>query len=300
MTQDTAPSRLPMLIVVAILVVLLAVALLWPSSEPDTTPITTLPPVAEINPVATEDNLPNTEDTVLIEPNITEEFTSVTPVGEANIEELAPVAEFVEPVIIEVVPEPLDLSDKAIKQGLITALRAPLLSTLIVNDSILANMVASVNNTAQGTLPENVSLLTPPATEFSVFKQADNQFITPESFTRYNVYAQTFAEIETEDMLALLDQYEPQIMAQFEQIALPNAQFTSTLINAINRLLDTPTVNLPIPVISDSAMYKFANPQLEALLPAQKQLLRMGPDNMRLVKAKLRELRTALEQEQTQ
>lgn len=300
MTQDTAPSRLPMLIVVAILVVLLAVALLWPSSEPDTTPITTLPPVAEINPVATEDNLPNTEDTVLIEPNISEEFTSVTPVGEANIEELAPVAEFVEPVIIEVVPEPLDLSDKAIKQGLITALRAPLLSTLIVNDSILANMVASVNNTAQGTLPENVSLLTPPATEFSVFKQADNQFITPESFTRYNVYAQTFAEIETEDMLALLDQYEPQIMAQFEQIALPNAQFTSTLINAINRLLDTPSVNLPIPVISDSAMYKFANPQLEALLPAQKQLLRMGPDNMRLVKAKLRELRTALEQEQTQ
>ena len=97
-------------------------------------------------------------------------------------------------------------------------------------------------------------------------------------------------------MLALLDQYEPQIMAQFEQIALPNAQFTSTLINAINRLLDTPSVNLPIPVISDSAMYKFANPQLEALLPAQKQLLRMGPDNMRLVKAKLRELRTALEQ----
>lgn len=299
MTQDTAPSRLPMLIVVAILVVLLAVALLWPSSELDTTPIM-LPPVAEINPVATEDNLPNSEATVLIEPNITEEFTSVTPVGEANIEELAPVAEFVEPVIVEVVPEPLDLSDKAIKQGLITALRAPLLSTLIVNDSILANMVASVNNTAQGTLPENVSLLTPPATEFSVFKQADNQFITPESFTRYNVYAQTFAEIETEDMLALLDQYEPQIMAQFEQIALPNAQFTSTLINAINRLLDTPTVNLPIPVISDSAMYKFANPQLEALLPAQKQLLRMGPDNMRLVKAKLRELRTALEQEQTQ
>jgi len=223
MTQDTAPSRLPMLIVVAILVVLLAVALLWPSSELDTTPIM-LPPAAEINPVATEDNLSNSADTVLVEQNITEDFTAVTPVGEANIEELAPVAEFVEPVIVEVVPEPLDLSDKAIKQGLITALRAPLLSTLIVNDSILANMVASVNNTAQGTLPENVSLLTPPATEFSVFKQADNQFITPESFTRYNVYAQTFAEIETEDMLALLDQYEPQIMAQLKQSDVSSPQ----------------------------------------------------------------------------
>jgi len=33
-------------------------------------------------------------------------------------------------------------------------------------------------------------------------------------------------------------------------------------------------------------------------LPVQKQLLRMGPDNMRIVKAKLRDLRTALELKQ--
>lgn len=291
MTQDAAPSRLPMLIVVAILLVLLAVALLWPDNEPDMV-IAETPAISSIAPEQ------NTVEMVAPELQIIEEeFTSVTPVGEANIEELAPVVEFVEPVIELADPEPLDLSDQAIKQGLISALRAPLLSTLIVNESIIANLVASITNTAQGTLPENVSLLTPPSTEFAVFKKADNQFITPESFTRYNVYAQTFAEIETADLLALLDQYELQILTQFEQISAPNAQFNDTLISAINRLLDTPSVNLPIPVISDSAMYKFANPQLEALLPAQKQLLRMGPDNMRMVKAKLRELRTALELE---
>ena len=168
----------------------------------------------------------------------------------------------------------------------------------MVNESIIANLVASITNTAQGRLPENVSLLTPPIQEFGVFKKADNHFISPESFTRYNVYAQTFDQIDTSDLLALLAQYEPQILTNFEQIAEPNADFTDTLITAINRLLDTPSVNLPIPVVSDSAMYKFANPQLEALLPAQKQLLRMGPDNMRMVKAKLRDLRTALASKQ--
>ena len=297
MTQVTAPSRLPMLIVVAILLVLLAFALLWPINDPEVD-VSDAPAVSEVSSIAPEQN---TVDINKSEPEvqiIEEEFTSVTPVGEANIEELAPVVEFVEPVIELTELEPLDLSDQAIKQGLITALHAPMLSTLIVSESIIANLVASITNTAQGTLPENVSLLTPPSSEFAVFKKGASQFITPESFTRYNVYAQTFAQIETADMLAVLTQYEPQILAQFEQISAPNTQFNDTLISAINRLLDTPSVNLPIPVISDSAMYKFANPQLEALLPAQKQLLRMGPDNMRMIKAKLRDVRTALELKQ--
>ena len=171
-----------------------------------------------------------------------------------------------------------------------------MLSTLIVNESIIANMVATVVNTADGKLPENVSMLTAPKNKFSVFTQGDNQFITPESFTRYNVYAQTFAAIETDSLLRLLNDYNDEITTQFAQITLPNSDFNLTLINAINELLDTPTVSLPIAVESDSVMYRFVNPQLEALSPAQKQLVRMGPDNMRLVKRKLRELRDALSQ----
>jgi hypothetical protein len=41
-------------------------------------------------------------------------------------------------------------------------------------------------------------------------------------------------------------------------------------------------------------MFKFADPQLEGLAAAQKQLLRTGPDNMRRIKAKLREIKEAL------
>ena len=38
-------------------------------------------------------------------------------------------------------------------------------------------------------------------------------------------------------------------------------------------------------------MYTFADPTLEALPAGQKLLLRMGPDNAAVVKAKLKELR---------
>jgi hypothetical protein len=37
-----------------------------------------------------------------------------------------------------------------------------------------------------------------------------------------------------------------------------------------------------------SVTFQFADPELEALSPAQKHLLRMGPHNMRLVQTKLR------------
>jgi hypothetical protein len=41
-------------------------------------------------------------------------------------------------------------------------------------------------------------------------------------------------------------------------------------------------------------MYKFADRQLESLTAPQKQLLRTGPENMRRIKAKLRELKETL------
>jgi hypothetical protein len=47
-------------------------------------------------------------------------------------------------------------------------------------------------------------------------------------------------------------------------------------------------------VTARGAVYSYAKPALENLSPAQKQLLRMGPDNVKRVQIKLRELRDAL------
>ena len=41
-------------------------------------------------------------------------------------------------------------------------------------------------------------------------------------------------------------------------------------------------------------MYLYADPALEALSPGQKTLIRMGPANETLLKARLRELKTQL------
>ena len=40
----------------------------------------------------------------------------------------------------------------------------------------------------------------------------------------------------------------------------------------------------------DSVTYKFADPALESLTPVQRQFLRMGPRNVRIIQGKLREI----------
>ena len=41
---------------------------------------------------------------------------------------------------------------------------------------------------------------------------------------------------------------------------------------------------------SKSVAYEFADPRLQSLSSAQRQFLRMGPRNVRLIQAKLREI----------
>ncbi len=291
-TSDRS-STAPFIIVVIALIVILAAVFLWPKPEPEVAihPV----PVALPTPVLeTVTETPPTE--VSVPPFEEETFSVAEPIANAEVSELSETTEaFIAPVeVIEPEPTPLDVSDHAVKQTILTLTKVPVLSTLIVNEGILDKVVATILNTAEGKLSANSAVAIAPKANFSTFKQAGKLYIEPASFTRYNVYAQTFADIDNDDILALLAQYKDQLREKFSEIAPPDRNFDTTLIDAINELLDTPIVKLPIEVSTNRAMYQYANPQLEALSPAQKQLLRMGPYNVRLVKRKLRELRGAL------
>ncbi len=59
-------------------------------------------------------------------------------------------------------------------------------------------------------------------------------------------------------------------------------------------LIGTPIPNDPIAVVPKGIGYAFADSRLENLTAAQKQLLRMGPENARTIQRSLREIALAL------
>ncbi len=74
----------------------------------------------------------------------------------------------------------------------------------------------------------------------------------------------------------------------------PEEDFDKTLTVAIVELLKVPVVEGEILLEATVASYKMADPELENLSEAQKHLIRMGPENVRKIQAKLRKIGLAL------
>jgi hypothetical protein len=58
--------------------------------------------------------------------------------------------------------------------------------------------------------------------------------------------------------------------------------------------LTTPVIVEPLKLTRESVTYKFADPDLEGLMPLQKQLLRAGPENTRRIQQQAKALKEAL------
>lgn len=212
------------------------------------------------------------------------------------VEEPEPV-EMPEPVTIEEIqpePEPLDISDAAIKTALLTLTNYDVAASLLVNEDLLRRFVVTTDNMARGDTAPNYQLLTPPSQSFRVYQQAGKEWIDAASYKRYTAYVDAFDEMEVDRLISLYRDYKPTIAEIFAEIGDPDDDFDYILIDAINHLLDTPEVPMPVEVFTESVMYKYRDERLESLSGPQKHLLRTGPENMRRIKAKLRELKEAL------
>ena len=111
---------------------------------------------------------------------------------------------------------------------------------------------------------------------------------------RYAPYLAALKATDTAQLAALYTQYYPLFQAAYRDLGYPDGYFNDRLVDVIDHLLATPEPAAPLTLLQPGVLYEFANPDLQARSAGQKALLRMGPDNARVVKAKLRELRAAL------
>jgi hypothetical protein len=58
---------------------------------------------------------------------------------------------------------------------------------------------------------------------------------------------------------------------------------------ALAEIITAPVIEENVSLVRPSLYYKFADSNLEALNPVKKQMIRMGPDNTRIIQQKCRE-----------
>ena len=271
----------PHFIIVGILLIVILAIVFWPSED-------------EPEPAVT----PETEVTEpeITEPQEPEVFEPAQPAPTVELEEKDEVEPL--PESVESAPEPLDTSDPAVKASLIESSSADeaTVNRMLVNEGLIQRFVVSVTNLANDEMAPNHQLLTPPEQNFRVYSQAGKQWIDAASYKRYTPYVDMLESFDNDALLNIYGIYKGDIQAKFSEIGNPDEDFNQVLLEAIDQLLDTPEVPVPVEVYSDSVAYKYADERLENLNEPQKQLLHTGPDNMRRIKAKLRELKVLVEE----
>lgn len=187
----------------------------------------------------------------------------------------------------------LDASDAAVRD-LVAALSShPELAAWLVNEDLARRFVAAVTNVADGASPTpHVGFLGPDAT-FTVEESGGRVRVDPASYNRYDLVAETFVSLDTQGAARLYHQLEPLFDDAYRELGFPDGSFNQALTRAIRSLLAVDIPEQPLELVpspSIATAYEFKDTALEERTPAQKHLIRMGPENARRVQEKLGEL----------
>ena len=190
----------------------------------------------------------------------------------------------------------LRTSDVVVRE-LVSELSAqPKLVAWLANEDLVRRFVAAVDNTANGISPTTQLDFMRPKGKFQVVKKGDKITISPKSFARYDLATQVFVSLDTDGTVALYRELEPLIDDAYAEISPPGSRFSDRLDAAIEELLEVTPPSSKGQVKLKVVTYVYVDESLEDLSSAQRQLLRMGPDNVLLIKAKLRDLKAGLQE----
>jgi Protein of unknown function (DUF3014) len=189
---------------------------------------------------------------------------------------------------------PLDLTDPLVRQLLKGLSSRPELAAWLATDGLIRTIVASVDAIANGTTPSTHLRRLAPAAPFSAEPRGEDFVIDLRSYRRYDGIADTVSTLDAHGLARAYATLRPRLQEAYVELGYPDGNFDDAVARAIQRLLETPVVEQDVDVRPAPVLYQFTDSRLERLAPAQKQLLRMGPRNGRLIQSKLREVATAL------
>ena len=192
---------------------------------------------------------------------------------------------------------PLGESDALVRQ-LVGRLSAhPQLAVWLGADQLARRFVVLVVNVMAGENPRPNLRFLEPRERLAVLRRGGATVIDPASYARFDAFAEGIDSLDEAGSARVYRLLAPLFEAAFRELGHPEGGFDRALLAAARPLLEVPVLEGEVavrPVQRVTLVYEYADPRLEELSLPQKQLLRMGPRNVRRLQAKLRALAAAL------
>ena len=216
-----------------------------------------------------------------------EPIATPEPRAEAPKEE-APAVRYPVPAADEAPAKPLpslENSDPMMRESASGLVGRKAFEAMVRPTQLIRNVVATVDNLPRETAPTRVMPLEPVPGRFTP---------EPKNAARYAPYVRV---LESLDARALVQRYVeayPLFQQAYAELGFPNRNFNDRLVEAIDNLLAAPELAAPPELVQPKVLYEYADEELQKRSAGQKIMMRMGADNARRVKAKLREIRREL------
>ena len=188
----------------------------------------------------------------------------------------------------EVLP-PLDESDAMVRDLVRALSEHPVIASLLTTDQLIRTFAVSIRNLSEGQTPAPHLHTIPPGSAFVAQRAgADGMVIDPRSYARFDRHAAAIDSIDPAGAAELYRRLKPRLEEAYREQAGPNANIDQAFERAVVQVLRTPVLEGPIAVQQSVTGYVYADPALESLPRAQQQLIRMGPENVKVIQAKVR------------
>lgn len=188
----------------------------------------------------------------------------------------------------------VDESDPEVGAALTAQLGGSFMRDFMVPESMLRKSVVTLDNLPADRVAMKTRAIRRLDGKFLVAGTDDALYLDPDNHARYASFVRLIAEVDPAKAVDLYARWYPRLQQLYEELGYPGRQFNDRVIEVIDELLVTPEVNGTIPLVRPHVLYEYADPALEALSGGQKVLVRMGPDHARVVKEKLRAVRSQL------
>ncbi|MDO6428000.1 DUF3014 domain-containing protein [Thalassotalea sp. 1_MG-2023] len=219
------------------------------------------------------------------------------PLPEPPIEPEVVVPEPVEPIA----PEPtkpllptLNESDQWLQEKLPSITWRKELLKLVIDDDMIRRFVVFTDNFSQGLLAYEHSPLIKPTTSFSAKEiNEDDQIVIKWDETtsrRFSLYVDLLRSVDTDTLVSWYFELKPLINEAYRELGYPEENFTDILQDSITKVLDMEIPKERLELVRPSVMYQFKDESYESLDDAEKLMLRIGKENLLVIKSVLLEI----------
>jgi hypothetical protein len=212
---------------------------------------------------------------------------------------IAPVAQAPAPTATPTVNLPkLDDSDDFVRSLAATLSANPELKRWLAQTGLVRRLTAVVDNVSTGETPRPHLDVLAPKQRFKAARKPGRTIVAdPAGFAGYDVFADAIGSVDSNLAAAGHRTLGPLFEAAYVELGHPEGGFSKALDRSIGALLEVPVLPDDTELVPHAVGFRYADPKLEGLTAAQKQFLRLGPRNVRLIQAKLKELQAALASE---